>query len=129
MPAKREFTKIQKGEIRRKIAKEKKKKKDIKGYTRLVALRMYSQGMSNKIISESLEYNYSYISELVSKYINEGIEAIVEDKRTTNNRRMSYEKEAEFLEGFRESAEAGELITIKEILDLFQNLEIIPNQI
>ena len=115
-PAKREFTKMQKGEIRRKIAKVKKKKKDIKANNLLLALRMYSQGTSNKIIAESLEYNYTYISELVSKYMKEGIEAIVEDKRTTNNRRMSYEKEAEFLEGFKEKAEAGELLTIKEIL-------------
>ena len=116
MPAKRTFTKIQKGEIRRKIGKVKKKMKDIKAYNRLLALRMYSQGTSNKAIAEALDYSVYHITELVSKYIKEGIESIVEDKRTSNNRRMSYEKETEFLEGFRESAEAGELITIKEIL-------------
>ena len=122
MPGKRTFTKMQKGEIRRVLAKVKKKKKDIKAYNRLLALRMYSQGTSNKVIAESLEYNYYYISELVSKYIKEGIEAIVEDKRTSNNRRMSVEEEAEFLEGFREKAEAGELLTIKEILQKWEEV-------
>ena len=116
MAVKRTFTGMQKDEIRRKLAKVKKKMKDIKAYRRLQALRMYSQGTPNKTIAEALEYNEYYISELVSKYINEGIEAIVNDKRTSNNRKMSYEKEAEFLEGFRERAEAGELLTIKDIL-------------
>jgi len=100
----------------------KKKKRDIKAYRRLQALRLYSQGTANKEIAEALEYSEYYITELVSKYISEGIEAIVEDKRTSNNRRISYEKEAEFLEGFRESAEAGELITIKEILKKYEEV-------
>jgi len=126
MPAKREFTKMQKGEIRRKIGKVK-KKKDIKAYNRLLVLRMYSQGTANKKISEALEYSPYYISELVSKYIKEGIESIVEDKRTSNYRRMSYEKEVEFLEGFRESAEAGELITVKSILLKYEEVTGAPS--
>jgi transposase len=89
--------------------------KDIKAYNRLQAMRMYSQGTGNKAISEALEYSVQYISELVTKYINEGIEAIIKDKRTSNNRRLKWEEEEEFLESFKETAEAGQVITVKEI--------------
>jgi len=120
MGLKRTFTKIQKGEIRRKLAKVKKKKRDIKAYNRLQALRMYSQGMPNAVIAEALEYSVYYITELVSKYISKGIEAIVEDKRTSNNRRLSYEEETEFLEQFVEIAEAGQVLTAHIIKEKFE---------
>ena len=118
---------MQKDEIRRKLAKVKKKMKDIKSYTRLLALRMYSQGNTNKEISEALDYSVQYISELVTKYMNEGIESIVCDKRRSNNYRLSYEKEEEFLEGFRDIAEAGQLITVTEILLKYEEVTGAPS--
>jgi transposase len=81
---------------------------------------MYGQGIENAAIAESKEYSVYYVTELVTKYIEKGIETMVEDKGGSNNRRMSYEKEEEFLERFRERAEAGELLTIKEILVKFE---------
>jgi len=120
MGAKKVFTRMQKNEIRRTLAKVRKKKRDIKVYNRLQALRMYSQGMGNKTIAEALEYNFYYISELVSKYVKEGIEGIVGDKRTSNNRRMSYEEETAFLEQFVELAEAGQVLTVYIIKERFE---------
>jgi transposase len=122
MAIKRKFTSMQKDEIRRKLAKVKKKMRDIKAYNRLLALRMYSQGTGNKAISEALEYSVQYISELVTKYINEGMDAIINDKRTSNNRRLNWGEEEEFLERFRETAEAGQLITVKEILAKYEEV-------
>jgi len=122
MGAKRKLTGMQKDEIRRKLAKVKKKKRDIKAYNRLQALRMYSQGMANAVIAEALEYSVYYITELVSKYIAEGIEAIVCDKRTSNNRRMSREEETEFLEQFVEIAEAGQVLTVHIIKEKFEEV-------
>ena len=116
MTKKRKFTPTQKDEIRRKLRKVEKKMRDIKAYKRLVALRMYSQGKTNKEISEAIGFSAKYISELVSKYLALGLDAIVGDKRTSNNYRMSFEREEQFLEQFLEESEAGQVITIKNIL-------------
>lgn len=120
MAGKRKFTKIQRDEIRRKLAKVQKKTRDIKAYNRLLALRMYALGKSNKEISEAIGFSAQYITELVTKYLNAGMDAIITDKRTSNNRRMSFEEEGKFLEQFIEMAEAGQLVTIKAILSKFE---------
>jgi transposase len=120
MKNKRKFTPIQKREIRHALNKLKKKMKDIKAYRRLTALRMYSQGSTNKAISEATEFSVQYISELVTKYLNEGIESIIGDKRTSNNRRMSIEEESMFLSQFVEISEAGQVLTIQGILEKFE---------
>jgi transposase len=119
---KRKFTKMQRDEIRRKLAKGKKKIRDIKAYNRLLVLRMYALGKTNKEISEAVGFSVSYVTELVTKYLNEGMESITIDKRTSNNRHMSFEQEAEFLEQFIELADAGQLVTIKEILAKFEEV-------
>jgi len=120
MKNKRKFTPIQKREIRYALNKLKKKMKDIKAYRRLTALRMYSQGSTNKAISEATEFSVQYISELVTKYLNEGIDSIIGDKRTSNNRRMSFEDEVKFLSQFVEMSEAGQVLTIQSILEKYE---------
>lgn len=111
---------MQRDEIRRKLAKGKKRIRDIKAYNRLLALRMYTQGKTNKEIGEAIGFSTQYITELVTKYLNEGMDAIISDKRTSNNRRMSLDEEEKFLDQFLELAEAGQLITIKVILGKFE---------
>ena len=83
---------------------------------------MYSMGKTNKEISEALGFSVQYITELVTKYLKEGMEAIVKDKRTSNNRRMSYNEEEQFLDQFAESAEAGQIITVGVILEKFEEV-------
>ena len=114
------FEKWQWGEIKRKVAKLKWKTTDPKGYRRLLALHMRGLGISRKQISESLGFSEQHITNLVAKYKKEGIDSILQDKRTSNNRRMSLEKESEFLEQFVELAEAGQIITIEGILRKFE---------
>jgi transposase len=120
MKNKRKFTPIQKREIRYALNKLKKKMNDIKAYRRLTALRMYSQGSTNKVISEATEFSTQYVSELVTKYLNKGIDSIIGDKRTSNNRRMSFDEEVEFLDQFVEMSEAGQVLTIQSILEKYE---------
>jgi transposase len=122
MALKIEFTKEQKKEIKKKLQKVEKKKKDIKSYKRLLALRLRSIGKTNKEISEIVGFNAQYITDLVRKYIKEGIESIVRDKRTSNYRRMSFAEEREFLEQFTELAEAGQILTVDEIKKKFDEV-------
>jgi len=81
----------------------------------LLALRLRSIGKTNEEISEIVGFHAQYITDLVRKYIAEGIESIVSDKRTSNNRRMSFAEETEFLEQFVELAETGAILTVDEI--------------
>jgi len=80
---------------------------------------MYGQGKKNQEISEATGFSVQYITELVTKYLKEGMEGIVRDKRTSNNRRMSYAEESAFLEQFVEMAEAGQILTVDEIKKKF----------
>ena len=122
MAVKIEFSKHQKKEIKKKLQKIEKKKKDIKAYKRVQALRLRSIGKTNVEISEILGYNAQTITDLVRKYIAEGIESIVTDKRTSNYRRMSFAEEREFLEQFAELAEAGQILTVEEIKKKFDEV-------
>ena len=76
-------------------------------------------GKRNKEISEIVGFAPQYITELVSKYINEGMKAILTDKRTGNNRNMSVSEESAFLEQFAELADAGQIITITVIMEKY----------
>ena len=120
-----EFTRPQRREIQRMMAKsEKRKIKDPKAHNRLNALNMRVQGFTNKQIGAALGLlALAYITTLVAKFKKEGMEAILApDKRTSNNRRMSFEQEVEFLNQFEEIAEAGQLITIQSILEKFEEV-------
>jgi len=110
------------GEIKRKISKLKWKATDPKGYRRLLALHMRGLGIRRKQISESLGISEQHITNLVAKYKKHGMDSILQDKRTSNNRRMSFEQESEFLEQFVELAEAGQVITIEGILRKFEEV-------
>ncbi len=114
------FTKTQWKEIKHRVLRVNKQTIDPKGYRRLLVLHMRGLGHSNKEISEALGYSASYITELITKYIKQGMEAIIVDKRSSNNRRMSFEDESKFLDDFSEIAEAGQIITVAGILEKFE---------
>ena len=50
------------------------------------------------------------------------MEAILTDSRTGNNRKLSFEEEAAFLDQFYDLAEAGQLVTVKTISEKFVEL-------
>lgn len=116
MARRRKFEHYQKHEIRRAM----RKCRDTKALRRLQALDMRARGKSNQEIVEAIGFHEQYITVLVSKYFNEGLESILNDKRTSNNRRMSFGEEEVFLEQFCDLAEAGQLITVEKILKGFE---------
>ena len=119
----RNFSDIQRREIKRMfLVKGKKKIKDIKAYRRLHALYLRSIGKTNKEITDILGFHPQYITSLVTKYIKSGIDAILTDKRTSNNRRMSYADESKFLGQFLELADAGQILTVSKIHEKFDEV-------
>jgi transposase len=87
---------------------------------RLKALLMRAEGRSSIDIGVSCEYHPSYISELVSKYLKGGISAIVENHYPGNKRNMSYAEEAEFLSTYKARAEQGQMVTVTEIAQAYE---------
>jgi transposase len=116
-----EFTKEQKYEIRMKFCKAK-KLKDIKSYKHIQVLNMRRIGKSNKEISEATGYNSQYVTDLVRLYISQGMKSVIGNHNKSNNRRMSFDEETEFLEQFREAAESGLLISVAKILEKFEEV-------
>ena len=79
-------------------------------------------GKTNADIKEILGFNVQYITDLVSKYMKNGIDSILTDKRTSNNRRMTFAQESAFLEQFEELADAGQIVTVAKILEKFNEV-------
>ena len=78
-------------EIKRRWAKAQKRKiKDANAFRRLQVLYLRIKGKTNKEISEIVGYSPQYITEIVAKYRKEGMDAILSDKRTGNNRKLSF---------------------------------------
>ena len=119
MAARIEFTKEQRREIRLKYSKAR-KLKDIKSYRHVVVLNMRRLGKTNAEIGEATGYNPQRVTEIVSDYVNKGMESVIGNKYTSHNRRMSYEEEGVFLEGFREEAEKGLLTSVTTILKRYE---------
>ena len=119
----RKFEKYEEKEIKRRWAKAQKRKiKDANALRRLQVLHLRVNGRTNAEISEIVGFSKQYIIEIVAKYRNKGMDAILEDKRTGNNRKLDFGQEAVFLEQFYELAEAGQLVTIHEIMKRFEEL-------
>jgi len=116
MAVKRKFSHDIDHDIRVKV----KKCKDPKALRRLIALNMYRQGKTNKEIAEATGFHPQQITQLVTKVLNNGIDSIVEDKRTSNNYRMTFAQETEFLKQFEDMADNGQLITVEPILKKYE---------
>ena len=106
----------QKGEI----AETGRKNKDKNVEKRLKVLELHAEGKKRAEIAEKTGYAKSYISELVSKYCNSGIEAITENHYSGNRRNMSYAEEETFLDPFRKQAEQGQIIDVGAIQSAYE---------
>lgn len=93
--------------------------KDKRISKRLKILMMRYEGRSNEEISKKLDISTDRISHLVSEFKRVGIEEYVRVKYAGNNRNMTYEEEQEILDRFKEAADAGQIITVKEIKSAF----------
>ena len=111
MATRYEITAEQKTEIE----EARKANKDKKVDARLKVLLMRADGKSAGKISEATGYHAAYVSGIISRYMNNGIEAITGKHYGGNRRNMSYEEESSILQPFLEKSEKGQLVEVSEI--------------
>lgn len=88
---------------------------------RIKVLLLHADGEKCEAIASKTGYAKSYISQLVSRYCNQGISAINGSKYGGNHRNLSFEQEAALLEPFRQSAQAGQIVEVSEIKCAYEN--------
>ena len=96
--------------------------KDKRAEARLKALELRAEGMKCKEVSQATGFHAAYVTTLVAKYREKGLEAISGNHYGGNRRNMSIEEEAAILAPFKARAEKGELVEIGEIKAAYQNV-------
>ena len=92
------------------------KVKEVKAYKRLQAVALRGEGKENGEISAIVGIHEDMVGKYAKKYREKGIKGLIEDGRKGGNHyNMSKEEAGEFLSKFENRAEAGEIITVKEI--------------
>ncbi len=102
------------------IEEARKANKDKRAEQRLKALEQRAKGKSAAEVSQATGFCAAYVSQLVKKYRDNGLEAISGNHYGGNHRNMSEEAEAEILEPFKARAEKGEVIEVSEIAKAYQ---------
>lgn len=102
------------------IEKARKENKDKRVEARLKALDLRAKGATAKDVSEATGFHPASVTRLVAKYRDHGLEAITGNHYGGNRRNMSVEEETAILAPFRERAEKGEIIEVKEIEAAYQ---------
>ena len=116
MPKTYRITAEQQAEIQE--ARRTNKNKNVEN--RLKALELRAEGKTLTEIGTICGYNPAYISNIIARYCNGGLEAIVGNHYKANRRNMSFEEEAELLEPFLQKAEAGQIVEVSEILAAYE---------
>ena len=94
--------------------------KDKRADARLKALELRAEGMKSNEVAQATGFHAAYVTTLVAKYRDKGLEAISGNHYGGNHRNMSFEEEVAILAPFKERAEKGELVEISEIKDVYQ---------
>lgn len=102
------------------IEQARKENKDKRAEARLKALELRAKGASAEDAAAAAGFHSAYISQLVAKYRDHGLEAISGNHYGGNRRNMSVEEEAAILAPFKERAEKGELVEVSEIAKAYQ---------
>lgn len=97
-----------------------KKHKDVKIYRRLQVIELAGQGKKRIEIAEITHFSKDHVSRIIAKFIHNGIESLIEDKRTGNNRKVTEWQEVKFLKSWRKRAERGEIVNVKKMWNDFQ---------
>lgn len=104
----------------REIEEVRRSNKDKRAEKRLKALELRAKGQSAAEVSQATGFCAAYVSQLVKKYREHGLEAISGNHYGGNHRNMSEEEERKLLEPFRDRAEKGEVVEISEIAQAYQ---------
>lgn len=103
------------------ISQRRKENKDKRAEARLKALELRAKGASAKEVSEATGFHAAYVTQLVAKYRENGLEAISGNHYGGNHRNMSVAEEVRILAPFKERAEKGEVVEISEIAKAYQS--------
>ena len=103
------------------IKAARRKTKDKRADARLKALELRAEGMKSSEVAQATGFHPAYVTTLVAKYRDKGLEAISGNHYGGNHRNMSVEEEAAILAPFKERAEKGELVEISEIAKAYQS--------
>ena len=82
---------------------------------RLRAVQLRGEGYDNKAIADKVEAHPTVVSRWICSYVKNGITAILKGNYGGNRRNLTKEEEKVFINTFKEKAEKGELVTVKEI--------------
>ena len=102
------------------ICEARKKNRDKQIENRLKVLVMRCEGKSLEEIARETGFHRSHVSNLIRKYFEEGLKSISEKHYSGNRRNMSRAEEAEFLEQYRQQAEQGHMLDIREIAEAYE---------
>lgn len=96
------------------------KKSDKKSYPRLMVIALKGEGHENKEIASITGFSADHVTRIIKKYVQEGFESLLKDRRTSNNRKVSQKEEEQFLAEFEKLAEQGKIIVVKDMRIAFQ---------
>ena len=94
------------------IEQRRKGNKDKRAEVRLKALELRAKGANAKEVAEATGFHAAYVTQLVAKYREYGLEAISGNHYGGNHRNMSAEEEMAILAPFKARAEARERVEI-----------------
>jgi transposase len=97
------------------ISEERKRNKDKDVEKRLRSILLRGEGKSYKEIAAITEAHPKVISRWFCNYVKNGLKVLLKGDYIGNRRNMSLEEEREFIHLFKEKAEKGEYVTVKEI--------------
>lgn len=102
------------------IRKKMKTTKDKNVYRRMETVALLGEGKTPMEVAEITKYNEKYVRILGCDFHKKGLEAFtIAGRKGGNHRLMDLEESDEFLKQFKEKAEKGQIITIEEIADAF----------
>ena len=102
------------------IQQARKENKDKRVEARLKALELRAEGKKAKDVADVTGFHPAYVTQLVAKYREHGLEAITGNHYVGNHRNMSVQEEAEILAPLKAEAEKGKIIEVKEIAKAYQ---------
>lgn len=103
------------------IGEARKKNRDKKTDKRLEVLELRCKGKGLEEIAESTGFHRSHVSNLIRKYFKEGLASVAEKQYQGNRRNMSPDREAAFVEGYRQRAEQGQMVDIREMAEAYEH--------
>jgi transposase len=93
---------------------------DKRARTRLKALELRASGCAAREVARATGFHRAYVTQLVAKYRDYGLEAIAGNHYGGNHRNMSLEEETAILAPYLERMRSGERVSTREIAEAYQ---------